>query len=162
MKKKAIAYISDVILGEIGEVINRKAQKELIRQYAKENGIEVIAWFEDEVYSEDLLSRPGIRKLLESETECECLLVERIWALTRNWNELLGFMNAIESKGLKLESATMLWDCVSQKARQYYRRGSPIPRVVRERVVEERVKPVRVRAPLRVNFAALKRATRTG
>ena len=55
--KKAIAYVSDIILGRTGEVIKRSCQVELIAQYAADNDIDIIGWFEDEMYNEDLLAR---------------------------------------------------------------------------------------------------------
>jgi len=155
---KAIAYVSDVILGQTGQVISREVQKELIRQCVEENHIEVVAWFEDEVYAEDLLHRPGIQKMMKSDIPCDCLLVERTWSLSRNWNDLEAFMKELDSKGIKLESATLLWDCVSQKARQYYRNGVPRPRVDENVIIREAYKRSQVIRPSQLRFLSLQRS----
>jgi hypothetical protein len=125
MPRTAIAYVSDVILGRTGEVISRESQKAAIREHAAEEGIEIVTWFEDEAYNEDILARDGIRSLLSSGTRNQLVLVERVWALSRNWKALEGFMGELSRRGMKLESAATLWDCVSQRARQYYSDRKP-------------------------------------
>jgi DNA invertase Pin-like site-specific DNA recombinase len=120
MPRKAIAYVSDIILGRTGEVISREAQKTAIRQHAAEAGIEIVSWFEDEAYNEDIVGRDGIRALFASASAGEILLVERVWALSRNWKALEAFMSELDYRGMKLESATTLWDCTSQRARQFH------------------------------------------
>ena len=62
--RKALAYVSDIILGNTGEIIKRSCQVELIKQFAADNDIEIAGWFEDEMYNEDLLARPGIQAML--------------------------------------------------------------------------------------------------
>ena len=154
MNRKAIAYASDVILGRTGEVIGREAQKELIRQYAADNEIEVVAWFEDEAYNEDVLSRPGIQGLLGCDLDCDCILVERVWALSRQWPVLSGFLKTLESRGLRLESATTLWDCTSQRCRHRNHEAGRAVRPVRAPVAAVENQPAaRVRRPRRLNFA---------
>jgi hypothetical protein len=98
---------------------------------------------------------------MESDMPCDCLLVERTWSLSRNWNDLLAFMKELESQGIKLESATLLWDCVSQRARQYYRKGAPRPRVDQNMVIRETRKPDRVTRPSRLSFLSLYRSLGT-
>jgi len=158
---RAIAYVSDVILGQTGQVISREVQKELIRRYAEENHIEVVAWFEDEVYAEDFLHRPGVQELMKSDMACDCLLVERTWSLSRDWNDLSAFMKELEAKSVKLESATLLWDCVSQKARQYYRNGAPRQRVGQDMVIRETHKRSQVTRPSQLSFLSLHRSLGT-
>jgi len=155
MSKKAIAYASDIVLGRTGEVIGRGEQKELVRQYAEENGIEIVAWFEDEIYEEKILSRPGIQKLLASCHGCECLLVERVWCLSRSPEEVRAFLKELDRQGVTLESTTVLWDCTSQMARWYYR-GDPMSRRVQRPSIE--VKPGRIRTsrPATLRFSGLK------
>ena len=115
--KKAIAYVSDIILGRTGEVIKRSCQVELIAQYAADNEIDIIGWFEDEMYNEDLLSRPGIQALLACGKPYDLVLCERVWALSRSMSTLEPFFKEIDRRGVNLVSATTTWDCVSQKAR---------------------------------------------
>ncbi len=40
---KAVAYVNDIILGCTGEVIKRSCQAELIKQFAADNEIEIVA-----------------------------------------------------------------------------------------------------------------------
>ncbi len=158
MTKKAMAYVSDAILGRTGEVIGRGEQRERIVQYARENDIEVVAWFEDEAFSEDVLARPGVRALVDRIGECECVLVERTWTLTRQWPELRRFLARLDTCNVRLEAATTLWDCVSQMARQHYRKGAAVPRPVERPQVEVTTRPARVSRPLKLHFAGLTRA----
>ena len=153
--KKAIAYVSDVILGRTGEVISREVQREAIRNHAAENGIEVVAWFEDEAYNEDVMARPGIQALLACD-QADTVLVERVWSLTRNWKVLEGFLRELKGRHVKLESATTLWDCVSQMARHFFtdgRRVRPLPACSLAAAAE----PQRIRRPELFHFLQLAR-----
>jgi len=153
---KAIAYTSDVILGRTGEVIGRAHQKELIERHAADNGIEIVAWFEDEMYSEDVMSRSGIQKLLANKDTVDLVLVERVWSLSRDMKVLEPFMDAIERKGAKLESATYMWDCVSQMCRRRFDASLPQLKPTRPTVTREEAGPVRVRKPEKLNFVMSK------
>ncbi len=152
MTRRALAYVSDVILGTTGDVISREVQRQAIRRHASENGIEIVAWFEDEAWSAEVLSRDGIRKLLAAEA-CDCLLVERVWSLSRNWSLLEGFMKELRGKGMRLESATLLWDCTSQRARHFYAEKKPKKPVAIEHMTVMR--PVRIKKPEHLFFANL-------
>jgi hypothetical protein len=121
MEKRAIAYTSDIILGNSGEIIESAFQKKRIEEYAKENNIKVVAWFEDEAYNENLVARPEIQSLIAYEDPYELVLVERTWALSRRWKEIRALMNVLDNKKVRIEATTTLWDCVSQMARSYYR-----------------------------------------
>jgi len=123
MSKKAVAYVSDIVLGRTGEIISRAEQRKAILDHARENGIEILAWFEDEVWSEDVVTRPGIQKLLGYDQPFDVILVERVWALSRNTGVLQGFFAELSSRRLKIEAATTLWDCVSQMTRHYFAKG---------------------------------------
>jgi DNA invertase Pin-like site-specific DNA recombinase len=125
MARTAVAYVSDVILGRTGEVIGRDVQRAAIRRYAEENGIEIIAWFEDEAYNADVLSRGGIRELLVCAKAGDRVLVERVWALSRSWSVLERLLEELRRRGLRLESATLLWDCTSQRARHFEAERKP-------------------------------------
>lgn len=132
MSRKTIAYVSDIVLGKTGDVISRKEQRAAIQQYAKDEDIEILAWFEDEVYSMHLGDRPGVRQLLTSELAFDHLLVERVGCLSGRWPELRRFLDQLLARGARMESATLHWDCVSQMARYY-------PRRLGERARQERL-----------------------
>ncbi|HXY42011.1 MAG TPA: recombinase family protein, partial [Vicinamibacteria bacterium] len=119
MARRAIAYTSDVILGRTGEVIARSAQREAITRYAADNGIVIAGWFEDEAYQADVLGREGIRRLLERVSSGDTVLVERVWSLSRRWPALEPFLLELQRRGARLESARLLWDCISQRARHF-------------------------------------------
>jgi tRNA(Ile)-lysidine synthase TilS/MesJ len=121
MTKRAIAYTSDVILGNTGEIIEREFQRERIEAYAKENEIEIVAWFEDAMYSENLFTRPKVREMLTYTEPYELVLVERTWAISRKWKEVRALLRVLEIKNVQMEATTTLWDCVSQMTRNYFR-----------------------------------------
>ena len=154
--KRAIAYVSDIILGRTGEVIPRSSQVELIAQYAADNDIEIVGWFEDEMYNEVVLDRPGIKALLSCSNPFELVLCERVWALSRSMGALEPFFKELDKRGIKLESATTMWDCVSQQCRRRFRGGSkkvpPPPKPVEER--REAARP-RVSRPSHLHFEHL-------
>jgi len=154
--KKALAYVSDIILGRTGEVIRRSCQVELIVEYASDNEIEIIGWFEDEMYDEDVLMRPGIQALLAYNKPYDMVLCERVWALSRTMAVLEPFFKELDRRGVRFEAATTMWDCVSQKCRRRFRspsRGHPQP----ERPVVARAEPIHahVKRPTHLHFANL-------
>ena len=152
--KKAIAYTSDIILGRTGEVISREYQKELISKFAEEKGLEIVAWFEDEVYEEDtLVARPGIQKMLAYDGPCDVFLVERVWALSRKMATLTGFFKVLAQKKLMLETATYLWDCTSQMVRRQVNTGTAAPaKMVTPVTVTREPRKVAMRRPERFHF----------
>jgi len=152
MKKKAIAYTSDVILGRTGEVIGRNYQKELITKFAEDNGLEIVAWFEDKMYEEDVLARPGIQELLAYKEPYEVFLVERIWALSRKMSTLAGFLKVLEHKNVRVETATYLWDCTSQMARRAEMTKPISPAVVKPLVKKEDGKAAAITRPEKLKF----------
>jgi len=123
MATKAIGYVSDIVLGQSGDVIGREEQRERLRRHARENGIELLEIFEDEFFVEEILTRPGVQRLLAYEGDYDVVLVERVWSLSRSWQDLVVFLKEIQRRGRKVESAACLWDCVSQQARHYFRPG---------------------------------------
>lgn len=152
MKKKAIAYTSDIILGRTGEVISRKYQKELIRQFAENNNLEIVAWFEDEIYEEYILTRPGIQRMLAYDGPCEVFLVERVWALSRKMATLTGFFKLLAQKKIRLETATYLWDCTSQMVRRQLTAGTAPAKVMEPVRVTKEPRKVAIRKPERFHF----------
>ncbi len=153
--KKAIAYTSDIILGRTGEVISRSCQSELIKQYAVDNNIEIVHWLEDEMYGEDVLMRPGIQALLAFDKPYDLVLCERVWALSRSMGALEPFFKELDRRKVGFESATTMWDCVSQRCR---RRFSPTLRDVPPsppEVARKEKAPIQVLRPERLRFAHL-------
>lgn len=156
MTKKAIAYASDIILGRTGEVIGRIAQKEVIRQYAQENDIEIVAWFEDEQYDEDVARRKGVCEMLAYQGEYDCVLIERVWCFSRSWKQVKTLIDSLSARQVKLEATSWLWDCVSVLARHHTRKpisnsgAEALP--AQELAPEARLKEVRISRPIRLNF----------
>ena len=158
MAKKAIAYVSDIVLGSTGEVISRDSQKDAIRQHAAESGYEVIAWYEDDVYAEDVITRPGIQRLLACEEEYDAVLVERVWTFSRHWAVVEPFFKEMQRRGHKVESTVTLWDCLSQRSRHYFRDGKRAPAAaVTVPVTVAATERARVAEPARLNFVPLRR-----
>ncbi|HYK89895.1 MAG TPA: recombinase family protein [Acidobacteriota bacterium] len=154
--KKAIAYVSDIILGRTGEVIRRDCQVELISQYAADNDIEIIGWFEDEVYDEDVLMRPGIQGLLGCDRPYEMVLCERVWALSRSMAALEPFFKELERRAVRFECATTMWDCVSQKCRhRYYSRSAGESHATQPGAAVESTVKVRTKRPAHLHFSHL-------
>ena len=150
--KKAIAYTSDIILGRTGEVISRKYQKELIRQFAETNNLEIVAWFEDEIYEEDILARPGIQRMLAYDGPCEVFMVERVWALSRKMATLTGFFKLLAQKKIRLETATYLWDCTSQMVRRQLTAGTAPAKVMEPVMVTKEPRKAAIRRPEQFHF----------
>jgi DNA invertase Pin-like site-specific DNA recombinase len=117
---KAVGYVSGMYVDYQGNVVDREGQKKLIRKFAAENGIEVAAIYEDMDECEKVLDRPGIKKML-SDSEADVVLVDRVWALGRTRASVTPFMRALDSKGMRLESATDCFDVTSQFTRFWYR-----------------------------------------
>ncbi len=157
MTRKAIAYTSDIILGRTGETIKRSAQQELIRQHAAENDIEIVAWFEDDTYDEEVMRRPGVQRMLAHEGKYDVLLVERVWCFSRSWKKLWELIDALRKKNVELEATSWLFDCVSVLARHHNHkevRGC-LTRTVEEPAAKPAsadLKEVRIRRPARLNF----------
>ena len=153
--KKAIAYTSDIILGRTGEIISRTCQAELIRQYASENGIEIVSWFEDEMYNEDILMRPGIQSMLAFDEPYVLVLCERVWALSRSMATLEPFFRELDRRKAGFEAATTMWDCVSQRCRRRFSDTLEELRPVQPVVELARAGKARVARPERLRFAHL-------
>jgi DNA invertase Pin-like site-specific DNA recombinase len=152
--KKAIAYVSDVILGRTGEVISRQSQREAIEKHATENGIEIVAWFEDEIYAENVLTRPGFQALLANQG-CDLVLVERVWSLTRNLKTLEQVIDILTGRGLRLEATATLWDCASQHCRRLAKGGVKQP--AKAPVVVADTERAAMARPAKLNFLHLVR-----
>ena len=152
--KKAIVYASDIVLGRTGEVIKRSYQKELVTRYAAEKNIEIVAWFEDDMYNENIMERPGVKAMMDYKGEYDFVLVERVWAFSRSMTTLETFFKELDRRGVNFDCATVMWDCVSQKCR---RRFNPALPAVRTGVMAERdgSSLLNVRKPAKVNFVPM-------
>jgi hypothetical protein len=157
MAKKAIAYVSDIVLGSTGEVISRETQKHAIKRHAEESGYEIVAWYEDDVYAEDVITRPGVQRLLACEEPYDAVLVERVWTFSRHWAVVEPFFKEMQRRGHKVESTVTLWDCLSQRSRHYFRDGKRAPAPVMVPVVVAASDRARVAAPAHLNFVPLRR-----
>jgi hypothetical protein len=153
--KKAIAYTSDVILMRTKEVISREAQKEVIKKYAAENGIEIAAWFEDEVYEENVFGRAGARGMLEAIDGCDMVLVERVWSFSRNVQTLEKLYAELDKKGVRLEAASTLWDIASQKCRHRFSGAVPAARAVKSAAARPGPAVVKIRKPEKLDLGVL-------
>ncbi len=158
-KKTAIAYLSDVILGSSGEVIQRATQREKIEAWAAENNIEILNWYEDKIYAEDLFDRSGIQSMLADDSGADLVVVERVWALSRNWAEVKTLLARLEAKGARLEASSTLWDCVSQMSRHHYTTGGLRHREMCALEASPKKKKARsgLRRPATMHFAGLAR-----
>jgi DNA invertase Pin-like site-specific DNA recombinase len=121
MAKKAIVYVSDVILGQTGEVISCEEQLARVTAHAQEHGIEVVATYRDEVYAEDPSERPGLKAMCVCKSDADTVLVDRVWAISRDWRVVRPLLQGMKDCGVKLECATVMWDCVSQMSRNFFR-----------------------------------------
>lgn len=155
--KKALCYLSDIMLGQTGEVISKDYQKARILEYAERGGIEIIGYYEDDMYNEDVLSRPGVEAMLLDDRDYDLILVERVWAFSRSWSILKGLLTVLKLKSVTLESATTMWDCTSQKTRDHYR-GRTLKNRPRTETCVKEWKPVPLKAPAKLNFVMLKKA----
>lgn len=149
MAKNALVYVSDIILGRTGEILARDEQLKRVMAYARSNGINVLDVFEDDAYNEDILSRPGMTKLLACKLGCDCILVDRVWSLSRNMKTLRTFFAELESRNVKLEAATTLWDCASQMSRHYFAGRKPAG--------AERPDGSKIRRPAHLHFLGVDR-----
>jgi len=152
--KKAIAYTRDITFAKSSERIPRSTQASLLKRFAAENAMEIVAWFEDEGCEENLLNRPGIQALLDYGLPFDVVICERVWALSRSMTVLEPFLKELERRGIGLETAESMWDCVSQQCRRRSKSLPVLPQIVRP---EEAAGPGRyhVARPVRLNFVHL-------
>ena len=157
MSKRALAYVGDIILGRTGEVISREYQKKLIELFAEENDIDIIEWFEDEMYSENVMERPGVKAMLDCDRDYEIVLVERVWCLSRSWPTLNPFFDELDRRNIEFKSAITMWDCVSQMARHRFDETLKQPTAKREKVIRKSLERVKIQRPKHFHFTGLSR-----
>lgn len=121
-KMKAVAYICGMYVDNKGDIIDRSKQKELIGEYAAKNGVEIVTVFEDLDESQPVTDRPGVKKLISEDIDADVVLVDRVWALGRTRATVAPLLEALDSKGMKLECGAECFDVTSQFARFWYRK----------------------------------------
>lgn len=158
---KALCYLNDIILGQTGTIISRDDQKKRIIEHAEKNGIEIIGFYEDEKFDEDVLSRPGVQAMLLDERQYDFILVESAWAFSRNWSMLKKLLVILTLKSVTIETARTMWDCTSQRSRDYFR-GRTLTRTSEKNTdansFAKEWKPVEIKMPAKLNFVVLKNA----
>ena len=71
---------------------------------------------------------------------------------------LTPFLEELDQKGMKIESATHLWDCVSQMVRQHHKGGlKRFSTCATEAIPQRNRGAARVRKPAHTHFVGLKR-----
>ena len=118
--KRAIGYVCDVPIQGTDMVITKEDQRARMIKYCEKEGLELVCVYEDEQYTEDFMNRPGIQKLLDCKENCDTVLVERVWSLSRKMKELKPFISELDHKNMSLVSSSYLCDCVSQQVRHRY------------------------------------------
>jgi DNA invertase Pin-like site-specific DNA recombinase len=118
--KKAVAYVCAMTFPGTDIVISKDDQKQRIRRFAEREGIEIIAWYEDDAQGQDFMALPGVQQVLNHGGHYDLLLVERVWVFSRNKSALFSFAEAVEKRGAEIAAAACLWDCLSQQIRHRY------------------------------------------
>ena len=118
--KRAIGYVCDIPIPGTDMVISKEDQRVRMVKYAEKEGIDLVCVYDDDKYTDDFINRPGVQKLLDCKENCDMLLVERVWSLSRKMKDLKPFMTELEKKNLQLTASSCLWDCVSQQVRHRY------------------------------------------
>jgi hypothetical protein len=152
---RAIAYVCDLTLGHSGETLNRSRQIEIISRFASEHQIEIVAWFEDEACTDQVLLRPGIQALLACDKPYALVICERVWVLSRSMHALEPFLTELDRRGVGFDCATSMWDLASQQCRRRSKNLPLIPAVLQRPAKVEPVSRVRVAKPVRLNFEHL-------
>ncbi len=117
---KAVGYVSGIYVDYEGNVVDKEAQKKNLKEFATDNGIELVAVYEDVNECEKVMDRSGVKKMI-AEADAEIVLVDRVWAVGRSRAAVTPFMRALDSKGMKLETCTDCFDVTSQFTRFWYR-----------------------------------------
>jgi hypothetical protein len=121
--KKAIGYVCDIPIYGTDMVISKEDQRLRILKYAQNEGLNLIAIYEDNAFDKDFANRPGVRKCLDCQETFDMIIVERVWCLSRIRKELDPFLKKLDEKKVQLLSTSYLWDCVSQHVRHRYTGG---------------------------------------
>lgn len=130
---KAIVYAIEIHCQGTQELVSVDEQLERITQFAKRYNIDIIDTIIDEGNSlDDYRERPGIQTLLNRVNEYDIVLVERAWVFSRSAKNIKPFMDDLQNNGKAIVMATVMWDCVSQVVRRFFKateseiKGMPI------------------------------------
>jgi hypothetical protein len=118
---KAVAYTCGMYVDNNGDIIDRNKQKAMIAEFAEKNEIEVVTVFEDLDESQAVTDRPGLKQMLSEDIDADIVLVDRVWALGRTRAAVTPMLEALDSKGMRLEACTDCFDVTSQFTRFWYR-----------------------------------------
>ncbi len=153
---KAITYVNCIRIPNTDIEICCEEQREQIELYAKTHGIEIVARFEDDGCHGPVVERPGVKAMLAHPDSYDLILVERIWCFSRSLSEVRPLLEALQEKNVALQSATELWDCLSQQVRHFHKGALRPPTCVITQIVPVRDR-IGMKRPARLNFAALVR-----
>jgi DNA-binding response OmpR family regulator len=96
-------------------------QKISISKYAADKCFNLTTIYEDEPGIQDVLRRPAIREILDSEKTAGTIVVERVWSLARNRRSLREVLEVLDRENITLRIVNeSMMDCVSQFARRWY------------------------------------------
>lgn len=119
-RKKAIGYVCEIKIPGSDKVIDVETQKSAIEDFARQKNLELVDVIVETRADEDLITRPGVIKLLVRHERVDLVLVERIWSLARRKSALEPLLADFDKMGAKLTATTHLWDMVSQQVRHRY------------------------------------------
>ena len=118
--KRAIGYVCEIPIPGTNQVISKEDQKARITKWAQRENVEVFTIIEDNEYCADVLSRPGIKNILDCNDHYDMVLCERIWAFCRKKKELDAFLTELDKRDVQLTASSYMWDLVSQQVRHRY------------------------------------------
>jgi len=119
-KKRAIGYVCDIPVVGSTLKISKEDQKLRILKHADKQNLELVCIYEDELFTENPLDRPGVNKVFNTSEEFDVVLVERVWALSSKMKDLKPVLANLETRRVPLVATSYLWDCVSQRVRHRY------------------------------------------
>lgn len=117
---KAIGYAAGTYVDYKGNVVDTETQIESLKIFAEKSHLELVTIFEDLDETEPVMERPGIRKMMATETDVEVILVDRVWCIGRTCTSVEPLLEKLDSKGMRLESAKTCFDVTSQYTRFWY------------------------------------------
>jgi len=111
--KRAVAYCRVSTAGQVGEdKFGIESQMDMIREYCKQNKIEVVNWYVDEGVSGAEKHRPALSRLLEGEVEnppVQYVIVAKADRLSRSVELYYGFKSRLADLDLELISVKEDW-----------------------------------------------------
>lgn len=118
--KKAVGYVCAVPIPGTKGWVSKEEQKARLLSYAAKENVTLVCVYEDEAYTPEVLSRPGVKEMLACSEPFEAVLCERIWAFGRKNKDVEPLLAELDKREVKLAASTYLWDMVSQQVRHRY------------------------------------------